>query len=272
MFKRLFIFFTLAYFFSWLTWLPLYGPAFGFTLFAPFKYQHALGAFGPLVAGLYASYRFKGLKGFGYLVINSILPTSLLYLLLALLSPFLLEFLAAIIYYFQSGVFQDLSKIALSREFPDSGIAAFFIYNLLFFGFGEEIGWRGFALPELQSRFSALASSVILTLFWAAWHWPLFLYRPGYMNMDFIGVVGWMLSLLTGSVLLTWIFNSTRGSVLACAVFHSAIDVVFTSDYLDKSLVGLMGMLITLWGIATIFIFKPRNLSRREKVSGVEGG
>jgi len=47
---------------------------------------------------------------------------------------------------------------------------------------------------------------------WAAWHLPLFLYRPGYMGMGIgIGeIFGWILSLLTGSILLTWLYNSTR--------------------------------------------------------------
>lgn len=270
--RQLLTFFTSAYLISWLIWLPLYSPALGLHLFKPLPYQHALGAFGPMIGGLYASYRFKGLTGLGRLIFNSVVPTSLLFLLVALLSPFLLEFLAACLQYFQSGVFPDLSKVGLSKEFPEFGMPAFFFYNLLFFGFGEEVGWRGFALPVLQSRYNALASSIILAGFWALWHWPLFLYRPGYMSMDLVGATGWLLSLLTGSILLTWLFNSSRGSVLACAVFHSAIDVAFTSDYLDKNLVGLMGMLITLCGIATIFIFKPRNLALKKRIGSAEGG
>ena len=158
-----------------------------------------------------------------------------------------------------------------SSEFPESGIVTFFLYNLFFFGFGEELGWRGFALPELQSRYSALISSLILTVFWAFWHWPLFFCRPGYMSMDLAGVIGWLLSLLTGSILLTWIFNSSRGSVLACAVFHAAIDVAFMSDQLDKNLVGIMGVLITLWGLCVVFVVKSKNLSRTQKVTVLGG-
>lgn len=272
MIKQLITFFALAYLISWLIWLPLYGPALGLSLFEPFKYQHALGAFGPLLAGLYTSYRFKGLKGFGYLILNSTIPTGLVYLLVALLSPFLLELTAIIIHSFQTGILPDFTQIGRSKEFPESGLISFFFYNLFFFGFGEEVGWRGFALPAFQSRYTALTSSIVLAVFWALWHWPLFLYRPGYISMDVVAIVGWFLSLVTGSILLTWIFNSSGGSILACAVFHSAVDVAFTSDYLDKDLVGLMGMLIVFWGIVTIFIYKPGNLSFRQRVSNNEGG
>jgi len=50
-------------------------------------------------------------------------------------------------------------------EFPQFNLLTFFIYNIIFFGFGEEVGWRGFALPRLQNKFTALAANIILTLF-----------------------------------------------------------------------------------------------------------
>ena len=160
----------------------------------------------------------------------------------------------------------DLSGLGISREFPGFSILTFFCYNLLFFGFGEETGWRGFVLPRLQSKYNALMASVLLTLFWALWHWPLFFYRPGYTTMDLAGVFGWVFSLLTGSILLTWLYNSSRASILICAIFHSTIDIAFTSDMSDKNIMTYMGILITVWGILTFVIFKPRNLSNQEKV------
>lgn len=141
-----------------------------------------------------------------------------------------------------------------------------FIYNLIFFGFGEETGWKGFALPRLQSKFNALVSSIIFTVPWAMWHWPLFLYRPGYTTMDAADITGWFFSLLTGSVLLTWLFNSTRGSILICAIFHATIDIAFVSDVVDKSIVNYLGLLITIWGIIIVIIFGYKNLSRKERV------
>lgn len=220
-----------------------------------------------MLAGAYASYRFKGIKGLVTLIFNSIIPKGLVLLLVALLSPFLLAILAVVIHYFQTGIFSDLSVLGLSKEFPNSGIVTIFFYNLLFFGFGEEIGWRGVALPLLQSRYSALLSSFMLAGLWALWHWPLFLYRPGYINMDLVNSVGWLVSLLTGSVVLTWLFNSSRGNIIVCVIFHSAMDVAFTVDFMDSGIVNLIGLLVVICGIACILLCKPKNLSGQPKVT-----
>lgn len=79
------------------------------------------------------------------------------------------------------------------------------------------------------------------------------------------GASGWFFSLLTGSILLTWLYNSSKASILICAVFHSTVDIAFTADIADKSIVNYMGFLITVWGILTIVIFKPKNLAPNER-------
>ena len=56
------------------------------------------------------------------------------------------------------------------------------------------------------------------------------------------------------------------GSILIIAVFHSTIDIAFTSGIADKNIVNYMGFLITVWGILTIIIFKPKNLSHNERL------
>lgn len=148
-------------------------------------------------------------------------------------------------------------------------LADFFRLQSSFFGFGEEVGWRGFALPRLLNKLKALIASILLTFFWALWHLPLFFYRPGYTTMEWTGILGWAFSLLTGSILLTWLYNSSRASVLICAVFHSTIDIAFTADIADKNIANYMGFLITVWGILTIIIFKPKYLSRQQSTTQI---
>jgi len=80
------------------------------------------------------------------------------------------------------------------------------VYMMIFVALGEEVGWRGYALPALQARYSALLSSVILGMMWAFWHLPLFL-NPDtfYSNLPF---VLWLAYLIPFTILITWVFNS----------------------------------------------------------------
>ncbi len=259
--KPLVTYFGLAYLISWTIWLPLYGHLFGLTSLPILPFHHGLGGLGPFIAAFLTTWIYYQGKGMRLLLKKCLQIKPLIYLAIALLSPFVLVLIAATIHYFVDKTPINLAGLLTVKEFPNFNLLTFFLYNLVFFGFGEEVGWRGFVLPRFQDKFNALTSSMILTVFWALWHWPLFFYRPGYTSMEFAGILGWIFSLLTGSILLTWLFNSSRASVLICAVFHSTIDIAFTADLADKNIVNYMGFLITVWGILTIIIFKPKNLA-----------
>ena len=89
----------------------------------------------------------------------------------------------------------------------------------------EDLGWRGFMLPVLQERYSALTASLLVGAAWAAWHLPLFLNATTtHGGWPLSQQVLWLVSILAGSVLWTWMYNSTGGSVLAVAVFHAGIN------------------------------------------------
>ncbi len=167
------------------------------------------------------------------------------------------------------GVGAVLAGIGRSRELPQLPALGFLAYNVVSFGYGEEAGWRGFALPRLQARHSALTASMLLTVGWALWHVPLFLYRPGYTGMGAAGIAGWLFSLATGAVLLTWLYNGSRGSILVVALFHAAVDVAFTSDVSSPLVVNAAGALITLCGLAVLVATGWRTLSRRGEMVGM---
>lgn len=265
MLRQLIVFFSLAYCISWLWWLPLYAPRFGITGLPILPFHHAWGAFGPLIASFTATAIFEGRAGTRRLASSLLRPGSGVFLAVALFSPFVLALIAGIIALIADKVPLRFAAMLTTREFPDFNFVVFFFYNLIFFGWGEETGWRGFALPRLQARMNALGASLVLTLFWALWHWPLFFYRPGYTGMGVGGIAGWVFSLATGSILLTWLFNSTRGSLLCAAVFHSTIDIAFTSDFATGKIVNYIGILVTLWGILVILIWKPKELASQER-------
>lgn len=269
--RNLLVFFCLSYLISWLIWLPMYLPYFGINSLKPLSYNHALGGLGPMIAA-FIMYGMENGKAGIFSLLRSMfrIKVKLWTLLFAIFGPFLLLLIACFISYLQSGKIPDISKIGLSNEYPQFSIIGYAFFNLIFFGFGEETGWRGYALPKLQQKYNAFVASVLLTVGWALWHLPLFLYRPGYLQMDTAGIIGWIFSLLTGSILLTWLFNSSRGNILVCAILHATIDIAFVSDTSTPEIVNYLGMLITFLGIAVLIFAKPKNLSKSERVTSLE--
>jgi len=88
-------------------------------------------------------------------------------------------------------------------------------------GLFEEIGWRGFALPHLQRRHSALVSSLIIGLVWAVWHFPNFVIPSDPSPWwHLLALVALMVAV---SLLFTWVYNSTGGSLFAVVLLHGAV-------------------------------------------------
>jgi membrane protease YdiL (CAAX protease family) len=94
---------------------------------------------------------------------------------------------------------------------------------LLVANLGEEIGWRGYALPQLQRRINSLAASLILGVGWAAFHWVALGRNP---SQPWAYLAIGSVSLIAMSVVMTWLFNRTGGSVVLMVVLHAMYDVV----------------------------------------------
>jgi membrane protease YdiL (CAAX protease family) len=107
-----------------------------------------------------------------------------------------------------------------------------FLYNIIYGGLSEEPGWRGFALPRLQAKFSPLVSSLILGVVWAVWHAPA---RFGGIEAKSPSdtLVEWVLIVLV-TIIFTWLYNRTKGSILVTALVHSAMNT--TGSFLTGSL------------------------------------
>src|SRR3712207_5962455 len=101
-----------------------------------------------------------------------------------------------------------------------------FVVPSLAYGFGEETGWRGFALPRLQRRRSALSATFLLTVAWAAWHAPFFLYRSSYLAFGPVEYVGFFVGLFAGAIWLTCLYNGSGCSVLLVALWHTHWNLV----------------------------------------------
>ena len=96
------------------------------------------------------------------------------------------------------------------------------LFTLLVVTVGEEPGWRGFLLPELQKRFSPLVSSLGVGLVWGLWHLPLFVngLYPGGPR----GIVTYLILCPTLAVIFTWLYNRSGGVLLLALVLHMAVN------------------------------------------------
>jgi membrane protease YdiL (CAAX protease family) len=130
---------------------------------------------------------------------------------------------------------------------------------------GEEIGWRGFALPHLQRAGSALAASVVLGAAWGVWHLPLYLL--GTDNRPLGLFPAWVLLTVAASVILTWMYNGTGGSLLIVVLFHAASNLPLTVllEPLEDQVAQPFLIYVALMVLAAAFVVAavgPANLSR----------
>ena len=86
------------------------------------------------------------------------------------------------------------------------------------FAAGEELGWRGYALPRLLSRYNAIVATVILGSLHALWHWPLILLPHQWLSD--VPIVPWTTFVIAEAFVFTWIVRGTQGSVMLAALFH----------------------------------------------------
>lgn len=113
----------------------------------------------------------------------------------------------------------DFSTAYAYRIFGSSAnlwffVIPFFLVDAL--ANGEEIGWRGYILPRLQARHSALTSALLLGIVWALWHLPKFL-----PHWDTVTFAWYILDTLAKSVFLAWMYNNTKGSLLLVTLGHA---------------------------------------------------
>jgi membrane protease YdiL (CAAX protease family) len=158
---------------------------------------------------------------------------------------------------------------ALSLGMPLLGAAIFLAFSI-FPGsaLGEEIGWRGYALPRLQDGRSALGASLIIGPIWALWHLPLWLTgEPGRTPTLYAAFV---VSAFAMSIVLTWVYNSSGGSLLMVVLLHATVNLPITLfiDELGSQAtlpVLLYFALLVVAAIVVLVVAGPKHLSRKLK-------
>lgn len=232
---RLTTFFALAYVVGWAPW--------PFAAAGLLPAQVSFLPFGPLVAAVVVigltdgrpGYRRLGSRllrwrvGWVWYVVALGLPA-----VLVLVTGMVNDWLGAPPPDFTAIVWSDLALLLAWRLVDVSDGAA-----------GEEPGWRGFALPHLQSRYSPLASAGLLGVLVGGWHLPL-------VVLDELAPVG-LASTVVITVVYVWLFDHTDGSLLMTLLFHAS-QGAFTFDTLGFSGADADRVAIVYFGVLVVAV------------------
>ena len=230
-------FFVLAYLISWVLWLPLLYGRFalgwtgwegsGWTSLRP--YLGMLGAIGPALAAVIMTATLHGRAGLRTLSQRLLLwRTPRWTWLLALYASWALATIIA----FTLGL-APVKTVSLGFAFAliNLPVLIFILQAPLLIGIvGEEVGWRGFALPALLQRFNPLVASLLLGVGWIFWHAPLAVF-PEWRGHQPLGlfVFNYALLVLPLTLIFTWFFRRTHGSILLAIVLHRAFNLTFNA-------------------------------------------
>jgi membrane protease YdiL (CAAX protease family) len=222
-----------------------------------------MAGFGPFLAALVVLAITRGKSGVVGLLRRMVRwREGLKWYAAALGLPVVVALTAAAINVFLLGA-QPSSSAAQLGGLP-SLISTFFIL-LLIPGLGgtwEEPGFRGYALPRLQTGRSALFAALTLGVVWAFWHLPLFISGMDHWN-ESVQIIAW-------TVVFAWLYNNTRGSVLLAMLMHAMSNTIggsFTSQMFSGAdsvnQAWLRGALWCVVAIVVVIVAGPRHLSRK---------
>lgn len=265
--KHAWLFFAVAYAFSWIFWIPNALAAHGMDLpagmakFLASPYNPA--AFGPLVAAIVLTLILQGWKGTLALLKKGIdFRFKKVWLVAILLLP-LVIFVGGTLFSALTGA-TKLDFSGLNN--PPYSIIAFFVILLTGGPLQEEFGWRGYALPRLQSRFSALASSLILGFSWWLWHLPLVFIPGRFMTDNLLLFLALSVEIILTSILFTWIYNNTNGSVLSTLLLHTTMNwsiwLFLPSMQTNFSIIGFTVVLLSIAVLVILRVWGAARLSK----------
>jgi membrane protease YdiL (CAAX protease family) len=267
---RKWLFFILALGWSWLFWIPLIFLKLAFHTM-PGIILYSIGGLGPALSAIYlvrTTQPKDARREFWRRVIDyKRVPWR--WFSATLFIPLLIAIFSVLVSRFISTEYANWQPLWLVIHNPVMFV--FFLVSTLLFGpLPEEIGWRGYGLESLQTKYSAAQSSLIVGFFWVAWHIPLFLTKDSGFATAYppfsLGFWLWAISLLSISIIMTWIFNHTEKSTLTAILFHFSMSAVsgffsFRPQMQSMMLVGFI--LFALFALAISGLsLSPKTLAR----------
>jgi membrane protease YdiL (CAAX protease family) len=219
-----------------------------------------VGSLGPALSAILLTYKLDGKEGVRLLWERLRLwKVNIVWWFIGFYSWWLLNSIVALL--LQLAPLQTVVLQAVYSLINIPALIFFLQMPLLLGGVGEELGWRGFALPRLLSKYNPVIASLILALPWMFWHTPLALFPDWRSNLPIIPFgARYALLLLPLTIIFTWFFQKTKGSLLLVIVFHRALNLTFNNYAgvlgLTEESQNLLstGRIVALWVFAALIV------------------
>jgi uncharacterized protein len=255
---KVIVYLLIAFTWSWVSWfIGLHYLAGGInrTSVGHFVNCFFFGVYGPAIGSLVSTLLFDGFRGVAVLfnrLIRWRAPIAV-YLLIILLPIFVLVTAIGLfsIYYDKIGAINFAAVAGIPMLLLRASVAG---------PLGEELGWRGLLLPELQKKYSPIIASLILGVIWYCWHIPLFFAPFGTLvsgaPLTIVPLLVYLIFVLCLALINTWLFNNSNGSVLITILMHLSVNagavlLLFPALENDYKLLYLLAtpalVLFTLW-------------------------
>lgn len=249
------LFFVVAYAFSWLIGALLIATRQGL-LSVPMSLHYA-SAYGPLVAAIVVTAWADGRAGLADLWRRATRTRAgRRGWLLGVGTPLGLAALALLVYAVSYGSLPDVRRFGEVDYLGDIGVVAALLLWIATYGFGEEVGWRGFAFARMATD-GWVRAAVIIGLLWGVWHLPYFFYKESFMALGAVGFAGYLVTITLGSILLGWLYRETGGSILLVALWHGLFDFVSASPIAEGTGNMVISIVVIAW-VITILRGKAR--------------
>ena len=224
--NKLYVFLVFTFLWSWTNWfigLNYLSEGIDQESIGKFLTVFFIGVYGPTLSSIITTLIFDGLKSVFELIKKIFVwKVPFKYYLYIIILPIIFVLIGIGLYsqfFGDIGAFDKMAFLAI----PTVLLAGSYAGPL-----GEELGWRGFLLPELQKKYPNLKSAIVIGVIWFLWHIPLWWAPFGTLvsggPITFLPVLTYFVMLICLSVIITWLVVKSKGSVLIAFLFHLSIN------------------------------------------------
>lgn len=242
-------FYLLSLLVSWSYWLTMLPLATDSTR-AP-AVSHLPGLLGPMIAAIIVTAVVSGRSGLQCLVSSALrVPRPYVRTAILALSPVAIGAVTFLGLWAWGIPFPEWQTFSDYPGLPGGmPVAVVAVIILLLNGFGEEVGWRGFATTELLPRLGKFRATAVVAALWLVWHAPLFWLNTSMHALLGPILFGWAFGLICGAFVLAEVYLAGGQSILVVAVWHTLYNMVVATSAGVGTPSAVASTVVMLWGI-----------------------